>query len=111
MLLYLLAILVLYMSATAKKETLPHTPSHIVYERMVDNGDDAQLFLEMETALIEADSVGQAQCHLRSLCPAAPTASALSPRSLCTRRILPTLCRLASRTGSRACLTRGGSHR
>lgn len=60
MLLYLLAILVLYMSATAKKETLPHTPSHIVYERMVDNGDDAQLFLEMETALIEADSVGRA---------------------------------------------------
>jgi hypothetical protein len=60
MLFYLFALLVLYMSMTAKKETLPHTPSHLVYERMVDDGEDAQLFLEMETALIEADSVGRA---------------------------------------------------
>jgi hypothetical protein len=60
MLFYLFALLVLYVSMTAKKETLPHTPSHLVYERMVDDGEDAQLFLEMETALIEADSVGRA---------------------------------------------------
>ena len=60
MLFYLFALLVLYMSMTANKETLPHTPSHLVYERMVDDGEDAQLFLEMETALIEADSVGRA---------------------------------------------------
>ena len=60
MLFYLFALVVLYMSVTAKKETLPHTPSHLVYERMVDSGDDALLFLEMETALIEADSVGRA---------------------------------------------------
>jgi hypothetical protein len=60
MLFYIVALVVLYMSITANKETLPHTPSHLVYERMVDNGDDALLFLEMETALIEADSVGRA---------------------------------------------------
>jgi hypothetical protein len=60
MLFYIFAFLVFYLSMTAKKETLPHTPSHLVYERMVDSGDDAHVFLEMETALIEADSVARA---------------------------------------------------
>lgn len=60
MLFYALALLVLYMSMTAKKQTLPHTPSHLVYTQMVDKGEDAQLFLELETALIESRSAGEA---------------------------------------------------
>lgn len=60
MLFYLFAVVVLYVSLTTKKETLPHTPSHRMYERMLDDGEDALLFLEMESALIEADSVGRA---------------------------------------------------
>jgi hypothetical protein len=60
MLFYALALLVLYMSMTAKKATLPHTPSHLVYTQMVDSGDDAKTFLELETALIEARSASQA---------------------------------------------------
>lgn len=60
MLFYLFALVVLYVSLTTKKETLPHTPSHRMYERMLDDGEDAHLFLEMETALIEAQSVGRA---------------------------------------------------
>jgi len=60
MLFYILAIIVFYLSLTSKKQTLPNTPSHLVYERMLDNGDDAKLFMEMESALIEADTVGRA---------------------------------------------------
>lgn len=60
MLFYVLALLVLYVSMTTKKQTLPNTPSHLVYNEMVERGDNASLFMELETEFISAGSVGEA---------------------------------------------------
>jgi len=48
------------MGLTTKKQTLPNTPSHVVYNQMVERGDNAKLFLELENEFIESKNVGEA---------------------------------------------------
>ena len=60
MLFYALALLVIYLGITAKKQPLPNTPSQAVYTQMIKRGDDAKLFTELETAFIDTKNVGAA---------------------------------------------------